>query len=107
VTDDGPGPAGRIDRVEAVVRGQVQGVGFRYFVLRRANRLGLVGWVANERDGSVRLVAEGPPEVLDELLALVRGGPPGAWVEEVAVTRMPATDGFDGFTVRASGHRGD
>ena len=54
-------------RLEATVRGRVQGVGFRYFVVRRALELGLVGWVANGADGSVRCVAEGPSAALDAL----------------------------------------
>ena len=94
-------------RLEATVRGDVQGVGFRYFVLRRANALDLHGWVANEADGSVRCVAEGPSGALDELLEVIRRGPPGSRVEDVTATRLPATGSFERFSVRASGHRGD
>ena len=94
-------------RLEAVVRGRVQGVGFRYWVVRRASELGLTGWVANELDGTVRCVAEGPTGALDGLEALLRRGPLGALVEDVGVVRMPATGAFAGFEVRSSGHRGD
>jgi acylphosphatase len=94
-------------RLEATVRGDVQGVGFRYFVLRRANALGLRGWVANEPDRTVRCVAEGPSHALDELLEVVGRGPPGARVDDVTASRSPATGSFDRFSVRASGHRGD
>jgi acylphosphatase len=94
-------------RVEVVVRGRVQGVGFRYFVLRRATRLGLGGWVANERDGTLRFVAQGNPEAVDELVEAVRQGPRGARVEAVDINRLPPGRAFDGFDVRASGHRGD
>ena len=94
-------------RLEAVVRGRVQGVGFRYHVLREARRLGLAGWVANEHDGSVRTVAEGPADALDRIEALLRAGPPGSLVDHVSIVRMPATGGFDGFEVRAAGHSGD
>ena len=94
-------------RLEATVRGQVQGVGFRYFVVRRASGLGLTGWVANEPDGTVRCVAEGPPETLDELLALLETGPAGARVSDVQAVRGPATGRFETFGVRATGHRGD
>lgn len=94
-------------RIEAVVRGVVQGVGFRYFVLRRANRLGLAGWVANDPDGSVRCVAEGDGAALDELLGVLRQGPPGSRVDGVAVSRGPASGSFDGFRVRATSHPGD
>ncbi len=95
------------ERLEAVVHGQVQGVGFRYYVLRRASRLGLAGWVANQADGSVRCVAEGSATALDELVGILRHGPTGARVDRVDASRGPAAGGFDGFTVRAGGHGGD
>ena len=63
-------PADRPDaaeRLEATVRGRVQGVGFRYFVVRRAMQLDLAGWVANAADGTVVCVAEGAPDALDTL----------------------------------------
>ena len=94
-------------RLEATVRGRVQGVGFRYWVVRRATEMGLVGWVANEPDGSVRSDAEGPPETLDALDDLLRRGPIGAVVDEVQAVRMPASGGFTGFAVRSGGHSGD
>jgi acylphosphatase len=94
-------------RLDAVVRGRVQGVGYRYFVLEEANRLGVVGWVANEPDGSVRCVAEGPRAPLETLLGLLREGPRGAWVDDVVATWGPAAGNVDRFTVRARGHRGD
>jgi acylphosphatase len=56
---------GDMARLEASVRGRVHGVGFRYYVVVRADRLGLTGWVANMQDGSIRCVAEGPRADLD------------------------------------------
>ena len=94
-------------RLEAIVRGRVQGVGFRYWVVRRATELRLSGWVANEPDGSVRCVAEGPPAAWTRSRRMLRRGPPGAIVESVDVVRMPATGRFAGFEVRSGGHRGD
>lgn len=94
-------------RLEASVRGRVQGVGFRYFVLRLANDLDLTGWVSNEYDGSVRTVAEGPEAAIDRFEAALREGPVGAFVEQVAAVRMPAGGTFIGFSVRSAGHRGD
>ena len=90
-----------------MVRGRVQGVGFRYHVVREARRLGLAGWVANERDGSVRTVAEGPSDALDRIEDVLRTGPPGSFIERVSVVRMPGTGRFDGFVVRAAAHAGD
>jgi acylphosphatase len=95
------------DRLEATVRGRVQGVGFRYFVLGIASELGLRGWVANERDGTVRVVAEGPRPALENLLEELREGPRGARVEQVASDWLPASGGMSGFGVRSMGHRGD
>lgn len=94
-------------RLEAVVSGRVQGVGFRIHVRRAARSLGLTGWVANEPGGRVRCVAEGPPEVLDRLEAVLRSGPPGAWVEQVTAVRGPGTGEFAGFDVRTGWHAGD
>lgn len=96
-----------ISRLEAVVHGRVQGVGFRVFVARRAAALALVGWVRNEAHGTVRVVAEGPEAALDDLLAALRVGPPGARVEGVTVGRGPASGTFGGFEVRAGWHGGD
>ncbi len=94
-------------RLDAVVRGRVQGVGFRYFVLEEANRLGVGGWVANEPDGSLRCVAEGRRAQLETLLGLLRSGPRGAWVEDVEATWGPAAGDLHRFSVRSGGHRGD
>jgi acylphosphatase len=95
------------ERLEATVHGDVQGVGFRWFVLRTANRLGLAGWTSNELDGSVRVLAEGSPAALDELLGALRRGPAGASVERVDAQRLAAVGDLDHFTIRAAGHRGD
>ena len=94
-------------RLEATARGRVQGVGFRYFVLRRGMELGLTGWVANESDGSVRCVAEGPRRDLEFLLESMELGPAGALVEGVRTTWSDATGTLRDFGIRAGGHRGD
>ena len=94
-------------RLEATVRGRVQGVGFRYFVVRESRRLGLAGWVANELDGSVRVVAEGDEAAIGALEVALQRGPPGAIVERVSGVRMPPTGRFGTFGVRSAGHTGD
>jgi acylphosphatase len=94
-------------RLEAVVHGRVQGVGFRIFVARRARRQGLTGWVANEPSGRVRCVAEGGREALDVLLDELREGPPGAFVERVDAEWGTATGSFLDFDVRSGWHPGD
>lgn len=94
-------------RLDARVTGNVHGVGFRYFVFREAQELGLVGWVANLPDGSVQCVVEGPRDRLEALLDRLRDGPPAAIVEGVSVAWMPATAEFASFGVRSGAHLGD
>jgi acylphosphatase len=100
-----------VARLDAVVRGRVQGVGFRYFVMREARRLQLDGWTANEADGSVRVVADGPRETLRVLLEVLREGPPASIVEGVNEEWPPVASGAwltgRGFSIRSGGHRGD
>ena len=69
--------------VHLVIRGRVQGVGFRYFVARRAETLGLAGWVRNRADGALELEAEGERPALEALVAAARSGPAGARVAGV------------------------
>jgi acylphosphatase len=94
-------------RLDAVVHGRVQGVGFRMFVLAAALELGLVGWVANEPDGSVRVVAEGSDRALATFLGRLRDGPPGARVDSVSEAWSAASGSFARFSVRSGWHAGD
>jgi acylphosphatase len=73
-------------RLTAVVRGWVQGVGYRDFVSSQASRLGLRGYVRNSSDGSVELAAEGPRADLERFLSALREGPPVAEVSQVDVS---------------------
>lgn len=94
-------------RLEASVRGVVQGVGFRWFAVHEAQLRGLTGWVANEHDGSVRVVAEGSPAAIAGFRAALEAGPGGAMVSAVQAVEMPATGRFDEFSIRSAGHSGD
>jgi acylphosphatase len=94
-------------RVEAVIVGRVQGVGFRFHVERVASALGLVGWVMNEADGSVRCVAQGPRQALEALVRDLADGPTSAHVERVDVTWSTAAGGLHRFEVRSGWHGGD
>lgn len=98
-------PAGQ--RMVGIVRGQVQGVGYRWFVQREAARLDLEGWVANQADGSVEVVAEGPEAALSELVLMLWEGPAGARVGGVTVRHEPARGNLVGFTIRSGAHPGD
>ncbi len=100
-------PGEETARLDATVIGRVQGVGFRYFVLREAMSLGLDGWVANGSDGSVRCVAEGPRDRLERLLARLDEGPAAASVDRVSAAWMPATGTLGRFAIRSGGHPGD
>lgn len=73
-----------------VVRGRVQGVGFRWFVWREAERLGLGGFARNLGDGTVEVVSQGPDEALDRLEAALRRGPPGSRVDALEQLDVPA-----------------
>jgi acylphosphatase len=88
------------ERLTARVTGRVQGVGFRWWVQRRAAELGLVGWVMNAPDErSVELVAEGTPDAIAELERLLHVGPSGAFVEAVETERGSASGEFDRFGI--------
>ena len=88
-------------RLVAEVLGRVQGVGFRYFVRTAATRLGVKGWVRNDRDGSVRVEAEGPTLQLNQLLEALEHGPSLASVDEVKAGWHESTGTFSDFTIRA------
>lgn len=69
--------------VRVLIRGRVQGVGFRAWTAERATALGLAGWVRNRRDGSVEVVFQGAPDAVADMLLACREGPPFARVEAV------------------------
>ena len=93
-------------RLDVTIGGRVQGVGFRYYVLRRAVDLGLVGWVMNT-DRGVRCVVEGPRARVEQLLEIVGIGPAGALVEEIRPNWSGPTGGFSTFEIRSGAHPGD
>jgi acylphosphatase len=87
-------------RLKAVIKGEVQGVGFRWAVQRQAGRLGLTGYAENLPDGSVRVEAEGDPDRLDQLEAFLQQGPQWAEVAAVDSQRQSATGEFHRFEAR-------
>jgi acylphosphatase len=88
--------------VHVMVRGEVQGVGYRYTMRMIARDAGLAGWVRNRADGSVEAELEGTPDQVDEVLAWMAEGPPGARVDSATVTDAEPT-GERGFEVRPTG----
>jgi acylphosphatase len=88
-------------RLVAAVRGVVQGVYFRQSTQREAVRLGLVGTVRNQPDGTVLVVAEGDAEALAQLLRWLHRGPERAVVERVDVEWQEPRNGLSGFRVES------
>jgi acylphosphatase len=99
---DGDRPIDRSDlvRVEARVEGDVQGVNYRNFVQMTARTLGVAGWVRNQSDGSVTVVAEATPETMEEFLGHVRKGSSSAQVTDVQVEEKEAEGAPDPFEIR-------
>jgi acylphosphatase len=87
-------------RATIIVRGIVQSVGFRIYTRREAQRLGLGGYVRNQADGSVEIVAEGSNAAVDRLVAWAKHGPPAAVVDNVEVTAGDPTGEYTDFTIR-------
>src|SRR5690242_4106492 len=85
-----------------VVRGRVQGVGFRWFVEREARTLGLYGWVRNNYDGSVEVLATGTREQLSSLRRKLQEGPRSARVDEVDESDAPPVEGLKTFRIEGS-----
>lgn len=86
-------------RSRFIIRGLVQGVGFRWFVWRQAEKLGLKGYVRNMRDGSVEVLAEGPESAVEALGRALERGPSMARVDRVEKADVPheaiASNGFE------------
>jgi acylphosphatase len=87
--------------IRLVVRGRVQGVGFRAFVVAKAGALGLSGWVRNRADGSVEVLAAGEAAAVEALVAACARGPVGARVDAVERHAADATPAA-GFRQAAS-----
>ncbi|MGC2654680.1 MAG: acylphosphatase [Mycobacterium sp.] len=87
-------------RLTAWVHGRVQGVGFRWWTRSRALELGLTGYAANQRDGRVLVVAQGPRESCDKLLQLLQGDTTPGQVDNVIAEWSSAGEPISGFAER-------
>jgi|ERR1022692_1006385 acylphosphatase len=85
-----------------IVRGRVQGVGFRWFVEREAHILQLAGWVRNNHDGTVEVLAIGTHEQLAGLRSRLQQGPPAARVDLVEESAAESIVGLNSFQVRGA-----
>ncbi len=86
--------------VTIIVSGLVQGVGFRFFVHRKASALGVNGWVRNLYNGDVEIEAEGEKLVLEHFIAEVKAGPRAAWVKDLRLDWREEREKYTGFEIR-------
>jgi acylphosphatase len=87
-------------RIHIWVKGIVQGVGFRYFAIRKAREVGVTGWVKNSPDGGVEIVAEGEKWQLEEFTEIVKIGPSHSTITAVEIKEEEYKNEFKGFEVR-------
>jgi len=85
-----------------LVRGRVQGVGFRWFVEREAHVLGIAGWVRNNADGSVEVLAMGSRDQLLSLQSRLRQGPRAARVDDVEELEAKQVAGLTAFRIEGA-----
>lgn len=88
------------ERVRLVIRGRVQGVSYRAHAAEQATARLLCGWVRNLHGGEVELVAEGPREALESLIAWCQKGPPASRVDSVDIEFSAANREFPDFRIR-------
>ena len=87
-------------RKRLVIRGIVQGVGYRMSAHREGSRLGLKGWVRNRRDTSVEAIVEGDDATIERFVAWCKKGPPSSRVDSVDVEDDPSTESFASLEIR-------
>jgi acylphosphatase len=85
-----------------IVRGRVQGVGFRWFVEREAHILKIAGWVRNNHDGSVEILAQGTRDQLSGLRSRLREGPRAARVDNVEESEAQPAAGLSSFRIEGA-----
>lgn len=87
-------------RAEIILNGLVQGVGFRYYILRHAQQLGLTGYTKNLYTGEVQTIVEGEISHIEELFSLLKTGPQSASVKNAKIFWSECTDEFTSFGIR-------
>lgn len=86
-------------RVYLIISGDLQGVGFRAFVVKAAKKLSIVGWVKNRRDKTVKIVGEGDKDTLERFVGMCHKGPALAVIKNSVVDWQEATGEFVAFEV--------
>jgi acylphosphatase len=89
-----------LKQIHVIVKGRVQGVGFRYFSQMKAVQYGVRGWVRNCADGSVEMVAQGTEEQLQSFLEDIKKGNPFSIVEEIVVNESTTNETFPSFKIK-------
>jgi acylphosphatase len=87
---------------QLVIRGRVQGVGYRMAMTEAAVALGVTGWVRNRRDGTVEALVQGDDAAIERMLAWCGRGPPGANVTAIATLARDVDPALDGFACRTT-----
>jgi len=86
-------------RVNLIVYGQVQGVGYRAYIARTAKELNLCGWIRNLKDGTVEIEAQGAQKMLEELIFRAKKGPQNASVTSIRKDEKTPDSNLDRFSV--------
>jgi len=81
------------------ITGRVQGVGFRHFTRKNADKIGITGWVKNLPDGRVEALFQGPEQKVNELIDRCKEGPISAYVKKIDVTKAKDAKDHDSFEV--------
>lgn len=83
-----------------IVHGSVQGVGFRFYTKRQAQKLGVTGWVKNKADGTVEIAAQSDSATLKKFIAAVKAGSPASRVERVDIKEIQGAKRYKVFQVK-------
>lgn len=86
-----------LETVFVIIKGVVQGVGYRHAAVRHAHSLGVTGWVQNLPNGAVEAVIQGAPDQVDQMLGWLRLGPPRAKVTECTIEERSSEKRYEGF----------
>jgi len=89
-----------LTRVHVYIQGRVQGVFYRHWTKKLAQRFGIVGWVRNLEDGRVEAIFEGEKGKIEKMIAACKKGPPLAFVSHIDVIKEEATGEFSGFAIK-------
>jgi len=93
-------PNNDLKAIKVVVKGRIQGVGYRANTHKKATQLGITGYIRSVQGREIELVAEGKEEALEELIEFLEEGPSGAEIEECQVEWIEVTDEFIRFSIK-------